>query len=82
MVIYDQVRETALPNYLEAKIPVPSALNIPRWREMLTDYHDTNLVDLLELGWPADYTAQKPPTAIYTNHARDGEQLIAIDNNI
>ena len=45
-----KVRATGLPNHAAARIPVPSALNIPRWRALLTDYHDTALMDYLEYG--------------------------------
>ena len=58
--LYDVVRRTALPNYIAALRPVKSNLNIPPWRAMLVDYHNTTLVDLLEFGWPADYTTERP----------------------
>ena len=60
--IYDSVRATGLPNYMEAKIPIPSGLSISMWRYLLTDYPDVNLVEHLEYGWPLDYTKNKPPT--------------------
>ena len=49
-------------------MPLPSCLNIPVWRHILSDYHDKTLVDFLEFGWPADYTALQPPTSATSNH--------------
>ena len=49
--------------------PIKSGLNIPEWRTLLVDYHDKEVVDFLEYGWPDDYTADKPPTSTTTNHA-------------
>ena len=71
MQIYDAVRLTGLPNYIGARVPVPSGLNIPAWREKLHGYHDSLLVEYLEFGWPADYTADFPPTPAQGNHKED-----------
>ena len=68
--LYSQVRATTSPNYLKAKVPVPSGLNISTWRQMLVDYPDLNLVDHLECGWVLDYTAAFPPVPTFMNHAR------------
>ena len=78
MKIYHAVRRTGLPNFIKARIPVPSALNIPAWRTLLKDYHDTTLVDLLCYGWPADYTADYPPTPTYKNHVRDPAVVLLV----
>lgn len=48
--IYDWVRQTGLPNYLEARIPGP---NIYAWMLRLAEYPDVSLVDHLEFGWPS-----------------------------
>ena len=73
--LYIKVRATGLPNHAAARIPVPSALNIPRWRALLSDYHDTSLVDYLEYGWPADYTGEQPPVPATDNHREDPAHL-------
>ena len=72
--IYDQVRECAVPNYCGKRIPVPSALTIQAWRSLLVDYHDTQLPDFLEYGWPADYTAPRPPIPATSNHRESPDQ--------
>ena len=65
----------AVPNYIRAGIPIPSGLNIQEWRHLLVD---REVVDYLEYGWPADYTADKPPTTSNTNYTSDPHQLEAI----
>ena len=68
--IYLSVKETAVPNYLAAKIPIPPALKIEAWRAMLQDYPDIQLIDHLKFGWPLDYYAiVSPPVPTYINHA-------------
>ena len=67
--IYDVVRATALPNYIEARIPLPSGLNIPVWRTLLADFPDSSLVDHLEYGWPLDYTSPSIPVPTLNNHS-------------
>ena len=76
--IYNKVRLTAMPNHAGARIPVPSGLNIQRWREHLIGYQDELLVEYLEFGWPVDYTASEPPTTTLTNHTSDPTQLDAV----
>ena len=52
-VIYVAVGDTALPNYLQSEMLIPSELNISfKWREVLEDYNDKIIVDYLEFGGP------------------------------
>ena len=40
-------------NYCGARVPLAhSKLNINNWRQSLVGYHDTELCDFLEFGWP------------------------------
>ena len=71
--VYSRIKQTAVPNYLEAKIPVPSELNIRQWRLLLRDFKDSQLVEFLEYGWPLDFTAQKPPIPTFKNHETNSE---------
>ena len=77
--IYTAVKATALPNYLAARIPISSGLNIQAWREELTDYIDGQLVDFLEFGWPLDYTAPLPPLPTGDNHESNPDFQCHID---
>lgn len=68
MTQYVAIKQTALPNYLSAKIPVSSALNIPQWEQALQNYHDSQLCDHLRYGWPVGYLKPDPPVSIQVNH--------------
>ena len=39
---------------MSTRIPVKSKLIVSRWRELLVDYHDSSICDLLEFGFPLD----------------------------
>ena len=56
-------------------------LNIATWKH-LYDYHDKQLIDFLEYGWPADFTADRPPIPAVENHQNDDESLAAIRSYI
>ena len=66
--MYDQVYQTALPNFLAARLPIPSGLHIGQWRKHLTNYPDRELIDYLEFGFPSNYSALVIPTPTFTNH--------------
>ena len=67
--IYDVVRSTGVPNFLQARMPLPHQLNIPRWRHYLTGHTDIALVDLLEFGFPVGFSPNFPLTSTPMNHA-------------
>ena len=52
---------TGEPNYRVARIPVFSALNIAKWRELLQHYPDNVICDFLEFGWPIGYMSDTLP---------------------
>lgn len=66
--LYSAIKDTNIPNYLGARISVSSCLNIPQWRAVLVNYHDRDLCDLLEFGWPVGYLKDSPPVAVHSNH--------------
>ena len=80
--LYKTVRQSALPNYLHIRWPVPSKLRINNWREVLKNYEDTSLVDMLAFGWPVDYASERQPTPTYVNHAKLEDDIVQIDDYI
>ena len=50
--IFDVVACTGQFNFRAARIPLPSALRISRWRSALRGYKDQHIVEYLEYGWP------------------------------
>ena len=47
--------KTGKPNYLVARVPVPSTMNISEWRKLLQGYDDSVVCDFLEFGWPVGF---------------------------
>ena len=68
MSIYMKVKDTNLPNYILAKIPIPSDIKCDAWADLLSEYHDAEIVDYLCYGWPGGYVAQNPPKPTTVNH--------------
>lgn len=66
--IYDDIKAYSLPNFLGAKIPVASDMNIANWEEALVDYHDKDLVVFLKYGWPVGFHNKDHPVSIQENH--------------
>lgn len=65
---YDKIKAYNRPNYLGARIPLASDLNIEQWRWHLQGYHDEHLCDFLEFGWPLGYHADNRPETVEDNH--------------
>lgn len=68
MRIYDVVKQTHVPNYVHARIPLPYNLNINAWRIYLKNYDDHRICDYLEYGWPLGYVAPCWPAQNHVNH--------------
>ena len=66
--IFYKVIQTTKYNFAQARMPVPSALNIPQWREWLIVYTDRAIVDYLEYGWPVNFDRRSPLVVTYHNH--------------
>ena len=52
---HELVKATGKPNYLQARIPIQSQLNVKQWEEALVGYWDRQLLDLLKYGFPLDF---------------------------
>ena len=63
------VKATGKPNYMEARLPVPSQLNVDTWKSLLTDYWDQQLLQLLEFGFPLDFNRNCPLRCDNKNHS-------------
>ena len=67
--IYDVVRSTGVPNFLQARIPIPHSLHIGAWHHYLAGHSDLTLVDFLQYGWPVGFNPDWPVAASNANHA-------------
>lgn len=70
VTLHERVHASGFPNYVSCRLPVPSCLNIPHWRWYLRDYHDSQICDFLEYGWPVgyDYSTHGFPVSQLRNH--------------
>lgn len=66
--LFDEIKAMSCPNFIGARRPLDSALNIPAWRHYLADYHDKLLCEYLEFGWPLGYHKDEPPQTTNGNH--------------
>lgn len=62
------VTQTGKPNYLVARVPVPSALNISSWRNLLQGYKDIIVCNFLEFGWPVGFLPDTLPICDRRTH--------------
>ena len=53
--IGSHVTRSCVPNYKGCRIPIHSDLNLSYWNEVLKDYEDTDLIQLLTLQIPTRY---------------------------
>ena len=58
--VHDLVRATNKPNFMQARIPVQSQLNVNAWKRYLTNYWDSQLTELIEFGFPLDFNRSSP----------------------
>ena len=63
------VRNSAKPNFMGARIPVSSQLNINAWKSHLVRYWDNQIVDLLQYGFPLDFDRSRQLQSTYLNHS-------------
>ena len=52
---HELVKATGKPNYLQARIPIQSQLNVEQWEKALVGYWDRQLLELLKYGFPLDF---------------------------
>ena len=62
------VQRTGVPNYMSAKIPIPSKFNIDKWENLLCGYEDYTIVEFLKYGFPMGYSASRLPSSELKNH--------------
>ena len=66
--IHDLVRATNKPNFMQARIPVQSQLNVRAWKKYLANYWDRQLIELIEFGFPLDFNRSSPLIHEQGNH--------------
>lgn len=68
--IYDTVKDYNLPNFVGARVPISSGLNVPNWAELLSQYHDNELCHFLQFCWPVGYFSTTVPESVSDKKGR------------
>ena len=66
--IHDLVRVTNKPNFIQARIPVQSQHNVSAWSKYLANCWDSQLIDLIQFGFPLDFNRSSPLIHEHGNH--------------
>ena len=66
--LHNEIRNSGLPNFQGKRIPIKSKLNIAFWREILRDYDDYQVCDMLEYGWPVGHIGVPFESSFCRNH--------------
>lgn len=66
--MYMKIKAFNLPNFVGARIEVPSDLVHDEFERRLADYHDKELCLFLKFGWPLGYHSRVIPTSVQSNH--------------
>ena len=80
--MYEEVRKHDLPNYLGARIPVNSELNIQAWEELLDGYWETQLLECLKFGFPLGFNRMCSLSHDKNNHTSASEFPEHVDKYI
>ena len=62
-------KNSAMSNFIGARIPVGGQFNIIAWKSYLTGYWDKQILDLLQYGFPLDFDYSRSLHSTYENHA-------------
>ena len=76
--VHRLVKQSGLPNFRGCRIPVPTKLNISRWRELALGYPEPRDLELLEYGFPSSFQGDVHDRVGVKNHrgARDFPQAV------
>ena len=65
-----KMKETGLPNYVSAQIPLHSGLKMDKWKFYLQNSPcHADLLKFLEYGFPLNYISHQPPKTDQINHS-------------
>ena len=73
------VKKTGKPNFLQARLPVASQLHVDKWKSLLKDYWDQQLLQLLQFGFPLDFNRCCPLQHESGNHSSANEFPADVD---
>ena len=62
------IKNSGVPNYQAARIPIVSDLNLAKWRDILTDFPYPKLLDYLTFGFPLSL---RHPDSLVNKHVKN-----------
>ena len=77
--MHEIVKKTEKPNFLQACLPVASQLHVDKWKSLLKDYWDQQLLQLLQFGFPLDLNRCFPLQHEAGNHSSANEFPADVD---
>ena len=77
--IHEIVKETGKPNFMQARIPVKSQLNVEVWEKLLKNYWDQQLLQLLRFCFPLDFNRNRQLHCDGGNHSSATEYPKDVD---
>lgn len=66
--IHRAVVNSGTYNFMSARIPLPTKVNVEYLREELNTYYDKEILQFLEFGWPISYMHRSLPNSKPRNH--------------
>ena len=67
--MHEIVKKTGKPNFMQAHLPVTSQLHVDKWKSLLGDYWDQQLLQLLQFRFPLDFNRSCPLQHEMGNHS-------------
>ena len=58
IALHLEVKKQAKPNFIGARIPVPSHMNVDVWKQELRSYWDKQFVEFLRFGFPLGFNCK------------------------
>ena len=68
VALHEAVLASKVPNFQGLRIPLETKLNIPFFRKELVEYHDKEVVELMEFGFPLGMVGDIPSNPPGVNH--------------
>ena len=65
------VKSYGVPNFWGARSPVKSQLTVAAWEEILINYRDKQLIELIRFGFPLDFNREASLSCDMVDHAID-----------
>ena len=73
------IRQSGLPKYKQARVPLNSGLRIEAWKKYLSKYEDQKLVQYLQFGFPLSITQSK---VLYNHNVKNHYSALQFQDEV